>query len=144
MRAVGSFAADTINNFAYVFITTVAADEPRFLVRSRRYFVRLYAVFSRMPFKGDVGSLAQQRFTYCASLVSPYTLGRRGCEAVSLGAYPVIHLSLIHIFLELRYRDIIHIKNLGPMQRQEVAAGLHYYGVIETEWDFFRPKTKTE
>ena len=46
--------------------------------------------------------------------------------------------------LELRYRDIIHIKNLGPMQRQEVAAGLHYYGVIETEWDFFRPKTKTE
>ncbi len=44
--------------------------------------------------------------------------------------------------LELHYRDITHIKNLGPMQRQEVAAGLQYYGVFETEWDFFRPKAE--
>lgn len=37
-------------------------------------------------------------------------------------------------------REIIHIKNLGPKQRQEVAAGLRYYGVTETDWNFFRPR----
>ncbi len=42
--------------------------------------------------------------------------------------------------LELQRRQIIHIKNLGPKQRQEIAAGLHRYGVTETDWDFFRPR----
>lgn len=39
--------------------------------------------------------------------------------------------------LKLYRREIIHIKNLGPKQREEVAAGLHYYGITETDWDFF-------
>lgn len=47
--------------------------------------------------------------------------------------------------LKLYRREIIHIKNLGPKQREEVAAGLHYYGITETDWDFFHHgKTITE
>lgn len=47
--------------------------------------------------------------------------------------------------LNLCRREIIHIKNLGPKQREEVTAGLHHYGITETDWDFFRPRhTKTE
>ena len=45
--------------------------------------------------------------------------------------------------LNLCRREIIHIKNLGRKQREEVTAGLHYYGITETDWDFFRPRNIT-
>lgn len=33
----------------------------------------------------------------------------------------------------LTHREMIHIKNLGPKQRGEVAAGLHHYGLTHTD-----------
>lgn len=42
----------------------------------------------------------------------------------------------------LTRREMIHIKNLGPKQRHEVAAGLHHYGITDTDWDLFYHKTE--
>lgn len=44
----------------------------------------------------------------------------------------------------LTRREMIHIKNLGPKQRHEVAAGLHHYGITDTDWDLFYHKPKEE
>lgn len=52
--------------------------------------------------------------------------------------------SAIGDLVGLYRREISHIKNLGPKQRQEVAAGLRHYGVTETDWDFFRPRDKKQ
>lgn len=41
--------------------------------------------------------------------------------------------------IPLTHREMIHVKNLGPQQRQEVAVGLHKYGITQTEWDLFYP-----
>ena len=42
----------------------------------------------------------------------------------------------------LTHREMIHIKNLGPKQRSEVAAGLHHYGLTHTDWDLFYHEQK--
>lgn len=42
----------------------------------------------------------------------------------------------------LTHREMIHIKNLGPKQRGEVAAGLHRYGLAHTDWDLFYHEQK--
>lgn len=42
----------------------------------------------------------------------------------------------------LTHREMIHIKNLGPKQRGEVAAGLHHYGLTHTDWDLFYHEQK--
>lgn len=44
----------------------------------------------------------------------------------------------------LTHREMIHIKNLGPKQRGEVAAGLHHYGLTNTDWNLFYHEQKEE
>lgn len=44
----------------------------------------------------------------------------------------------------LTHREMIHIKNLGPKQRQEVATGLRHYGLTDTAWDLFYHEPKEE
>lgn len=64
-------------------------------------------------------------------------LSKRAYNALLHAEYKTIG-DLLH----LTRREMIHIKNLGPQQRQEVAAGLHKYGITQTDWDMFRPATK--
>lgn len=44
----------------------------------------------------------------------------------------------------LTHSEMIHIKNLGPKQRGEVAKGLRHYGITDTEWDLFYHEPKEE
>ena len=37
-------------------------------------------------------------------------------------------------------KQIIHIKNLGVKQRQEVAVSLYHYGISQTAWDIYCPR----
>lgn len=41
--------------------------------------------------------------------------------------------------LKVDEKEIIHIKNLGTKQRQEVAVSLYRYGISQTAWDFYCP-----
>lgn len=84
-------------------------------------------------------------------LDAPKGVAKEG-KSVSLSSLPIeaLNISLrarnalahagfkqIGDILNLHRCEIIHIKNLGPKQREEVAEGLHYYGITETGWDFF-------
>lgn len=42
--------------------------------------------------------------------------------------------------LKVNEKDIIHIKNLGTKQRQEVAVSLYRYGISQTAWDIYCPR----
>lgn len=42
--------------------------------------------------------------------------------------------------LKVNEKEIIHIKNLGVKQRQEVAVSLYRYGVSNTAWDLYCPR----
>lgn len=42
--------------------------------------------------------------------------------------------------LKVNEKDIIHIKNLGIKQRQEVAVSLYRYGISQTAWDIYCPR----
>lgn len=42
--------------------------------------------------------------------------------------------------LNVDEKGIIHIKNLGTKQRQEVAVSLYRYGLSQTAWDIYRPR----
>lgn len=42
--------------------------------------------------------------------------------------------------LKVNEKDIIHIKNLGTKQRQEVAVSLYRYGISQTAWDVYCPR----
>lgn len=44
----------------------------------------------------------------------------------------------------LAHREMIHIKNLGPKQRGEVAKGLRHYGIADTDWDMFYHEPKEQ
>ena len=44
----------------------------------------------------------------------------------------------------LTHREMIHIKNLGPKQRGEVAKGLRHYGIADTDWDLFYHEPKEQ
>lgn len=46
--------------------------------------------------------------------------------------------------VNLTRSEMIHIKNLGPKQRGEVAAGLRHYGLSHTNWDLFYHERKEE
>ncbi len=42
--------------------------------------------------------------------------------------------------LNVDEKGIIHIKNLGSKQRQEVAVSLYRYGISQTSWDIYCPR----
>lgn len=42
--------------------------------------------------------------------------------------------------LKVDDKEIIHIKNLGTKQRQEVAVSLYRYGISQTAWDIYCPR----
>ena len=42
--------------------------------------------------------------------------------------------------LKVDEKEIIHIKNLGTKQRQEVAVSLYRYGISQTAWDIYCPR----
>lgn len=42
--------------------------------------------------------------------------------------------------LKVNEKEIIHIKNLGTKQRQEVAVSLYRYGISQTAWDIYCPR----
>ena len=42
--------------------------------------------------------------------------------------------------LNVDEKGIIHIKNLGTKQRQEVAVSLYRYGISQTAWDIYCPR----
>lgn len=42
--------------------------------------------------------------------------------------------------LKVNEKEIIHIKNLGIKQRQEVAVSLYRYGISQTAWDIYCPR----
>ena len=42
--------------------------------------------------------------------------------------------------LKVDEKEIIHIKNLGTKQRQEVAVSLYHYGISQTAWDIYCPR----
>lgn len=77
------------------------------------------------------------------------TLSSLPIEALDLSvrafnALKVAGFNVIGDITALSRREMIHIKNLGPKQREEVAAGLHHYGITDTDWDMFYRKSQDE
>ena len=77
------------------------------------------------------------------------TLSSLPIEALDLSvrafnALKVAGFNVIGDITALSRREMIHIKNLGPKQRHEVAAGLHHYGITDTDWDMFHHKSQDE
>lgn len=62
----------------------------------------------------------------------------------AFNALKVAGFNVIGDITALTRREMIHIKNLGPKQRHEVAAGLHHYGITDTEWDLFYHKLQND
>lgn len=62
----------------------------------------------------------------------------------AFNALKVAGFNVIGDITALTRREMIHIKNLGPKQRHEVAAGLHNYGITDTDWDLFYHKSQDE
>lgn len=55
----------------------------------------------------------------------------------SLNCLKSTGLSTVGDLINLSCDAIIHIKNLGTKQRQEVAVGLSTLGIVHTEWDLW-------
>lgn len=55
----------------------------------------------------------------------------------SFNALKVAGFNVIGDIISLTQREIVHIRNLGPKQRHEVAAGLQHYGIADTNWSLF-------
>lgn len=77
------------------------------------------------------------------------TLSSLPIEALELSvrafnALKVAGFNVIGDITSLSRREMIHIKNLGPKQREEVAVGLHHYGITDTDWDMFYHKSQDE
>jgi len=59
---------------------------------------------------------------------------------LSLRAYNALKRADFHLIgdiLNISSKDIVHIKNLGVQQREEVASGLHHYGINDTAWSLY-------
>ena len=66
-------------------------------------------------------------------------LSVRAFNALKVAGYDVVG-----DITALAYQEMIHIKNLGPKQRHEVAAGLRRYGITNTDWDLFYHKSNED
>lgn len=84
-----------------------------------------------------------------AKVGTSVTISSLPMEALDLSvrafnALKVAGFNVIGDITALTRREMIHIKNLGPKQRHEVAAGLHHYGITDTDWDLFYHKSQDE
>lgn len=77
------------------------------------------------------------------------TLSSLPIEALDLStrafnALKVAGFNVIGDITSLTQREVVHIRNLGPKQRHEVAAGLQHYGITDTDWALFYHKSNEE